>query len=213
MNEDIKLLMKYYRCINKNKPQLICNRAFKAVMERFEDRLYNYSMYITHGNDVVSEEIYLNAWDLVTDHNRPLATAVMNAVANNQDFNVWGYLCTAIRNRYLDYLDGPRARVESLDAKMEEQAGEPFQPKAKENTQPELATERLDLRQRIFTALHSLPSWQGEAVWLHYGLSFKQDEIADTLDRSRETVNRNINEAKGVLRISLAPLWKEFKNS
>lgn len=98
-------------------------------------------------------------------------------------------------------------RQVSLDASLEEGEAPLADILADPNPGPNEAAEAVDLRQKVWDALGSLPPAQRAATVLRYYAGLSEAEMAEQLDCPPGTVKWRLHAARKRLRRLLRPLW------
>ncbi len=157
--------------------------AFETLYRRHNDALFRYLLRLC-GSRAMAEDVYQEAWTRIIrarERYRPTAkfTTFLYRVAQNC------FIDGTRRNRR--YGGGPAPADLLCDG-----------------SGPEEATERANLRQRLFDALADLPFEQRDAFLLHEEAGLSIDDIAHTTGVNRETAKSRLRYANVKLKKALA---------
>ena len=166
--------------------------AFEALYARHRTRLYR---YLAHqcGDARLAEELYQDIW-----------LRVINARADYEvsaKFSTWLYRIA--HHRLIDhYRKHAREKLRAWEAEGESIEDYP----APASATPPAEVERLQLQDRIASALAELPAAQREAFLMAEEGGMTLEEIANATGTGRETVKSRLRYALGKLRHSLKDL-------
>jgi RNA polymerase sigma-70 factor (ECF subfamily) len=158
--------------------------AFEALYRRNNDALYRYLLRLCMNRDA-AEDIYQDVWRKIIDsRKRYRATAKFTT-----------FLYRVAHNSFIDYIRRNK-RYTSGDAFDVNEL-------VSNADQPEQATEKLLLRDRLDVALRNLPAEQRDAFLLHEEAGLGLEAIAVVTGANRETVKSRLRYANNKLKDAL----------
>lgn len=174
-------------------------QAFRALVERYEDRIYALACSIT-GNPETAKDAAQEAF--------VRAYKALKNFEGKSSFYTWLYRIAT--NVCLNAAQKETRRLDSvsLDGLQEKQEISPerfFGTEAPEND-----IERIDLRQQIDKVLNHLSPDHRAVVVLKDIEDLSQEEIADTLGISVGTVKSRLSRARAHLKDLLMPFYTEW---
>jgi RNA polymerase sigma-70 factor (family 1) len=156
-------------------------RAFRTIYEKYQKRIYTYSLQILHSDvqaEEVTQEIFLKLWTQAA------------ALHNIENLEAW--LKTMTRNRCLNLF-----RRIVLEAKHDHDLSRNYVESHNETEESILLN---DTRNLLNAAIELLPHQQKEVYQLCHVEGLKYEEVAERLNISPNTVKTHMKRALSFLR-------------
>ncbi|MCF8297825.1 MAG: RNA polymerase sigma-70 factor [Saprospiraceae bacterium] len=151
---------------------------FKIIFEEYFSSLYYYAVRIIHDNQLaedVVQEIFLDLW-------KKRDEVYINKIAN--------YLYTAVRYRCMNHIRHKKVKVDFLEKRIRE-----YEPQIDDS----IIMIEEEMVREINNLINSMPE-QRKNVFLHFLDGLSQDEIANELNISVNTVKTHKLKARQFLR-------------
>ena len=173
------------------------NDAFAALVQRYQDKIYNLAYRMLSGNreeaEDVTQEAFLNAY------------RAMDSFRLEERFSPWIYKIAS--NLSLDRLRKARHPTISLDEPVGPDGDMPQQIADWSNS-PDRVYETTAMREETQEAIAGLPPKYKVVVVLRHLHDLSYDEIADVLSIPQGTVKTRLFRAREILRRKLLPLYE-----
>lgn len=158
--------------------------AYRILVRRYQDGLYRHALRMTSHADTAADLVQGALVKAYTHIHR---------CRDPERFGAW--LFRILANRCKDHLKSRRRKDVSLEAD--------HVPPARSTEDPELDTERLELRTLLQAAIERLPDIQREAFLLKHVEGRSYEEISEMLDVSVPALKMRVLRAREALKAEL----------
>lgn len=166
--------------------------AFTELARRYQGRIYNLILGMTKNPcdaDDLAQETFLLAYKSIKRF--------------KQDSNFYTWLYRIAVNRVLNYFTKSKREKRKIESVVSDMSREKPSPKTVSN--PEKSSLREELRNRIDTAIHSLPAPYKAAFFLVEYEEMSHKKAAYVLKCSENTVSWRMHKARKILQSKLSP--------
>jgi len=170
--------------------------AWDTLIRRYEKSVYKFAYSLCRNHEEAGDiagQVFLRLYQN------------LHTFRNEASFTSW--LFRIVRNTYLDLCVRPAHRGHlSLDAgpnnDSEPSAGRDI---LDPSPTPEMLCMENETAQLLAKAIHHLPAYQRQVLWMYHTEGKSYEEIAETTGLSIGTVKSRLNRARNMLRERLAP--------
>lgn len=171
--------------------------AFKRILRRHKDCVYNYSLYFLQNHEDaedVTQEVFVKLWQNWDNIDRNKVKAWLMRVAHNMCID------QVRRGKALatNFNTSAPIDLESLPIKSDM------------NVDPELYYEFTEMQKALLTALNTLPERTKSMLLLHYFQGLKYEAIGEILNTKVGTIKVAIYRGKKMLRKFIETQFQEI---